>query len=70
LPAKGEKLFQGGKQVGYVTSAVASPKFHGNIGLGYVRREAGGIGNELELHLGDTISGVRIVALPFRENFS
>src|SRR5207249_5027427 len=37
LPPKGEKLFHGDKEVGYITSAVASPAFRRNIALGYVR---------------------------------
>ncbi|HVV73741.1 MAG TPA: glycine cleavage T C-terminal barrel domain-containing protein, partial [Verrucomicrobiae bacterium] len=43
LPAKGDKLFQQGKEVGFVTSAVHSPSF-ANIALGQVRREAGKAG--------------------------
>src|SRR5206468_2200860 len=36
-PAKGDKLFHGGKEAGYVTSALASPALKANIALGYVR---------------------------------
>lgn len=38
LPARGEKIFSGDKEVGQITCAVKSPKF-GNIGLGYLRRD-------------------------------
>jgi len=38
LPAKGAKLFQGEKEVGYVTSAVQSPATGEILALGYVRR--------------------------------
>lgn len=48
LPKKGDKLFHQGKEAGYITSAVKSP-VAGNIALGYVRREANQIGNELTL---------------------
>jgi folate-binding protein YgfZ len=41
LPVKGDKLYQLGKEAGYITSAVESPRLKGKIGLGYVRREAG-----------------------------
>ncbi len=63
LPARCEKLFSNGKEVGYITSAVKSPQF-GNIALGYVRREANSIGNELQLGTPRS-SVVRIAELPF-----
>ncbi len=47
LPARGEKLFRDGKEVGYLTSATKSPVFMGNLALGYVRREVNQVGNEL-----------------------
>lgn len=39
LPRKGDKLFHGEKEAGYITSAMASPSLKENIALGYVRRE-------------------------------
>jgi len=63
LPSRGEKLFSGGKEIGHITSAVRSPTF-GNIALGYVRREANAIGNELQLGAPDG-SVARIAELPF-----
>jgi folate-binding protein YgfZ len=65
LPKKGDKLFHAGKEVGYVTSAVKSPTFNANIALGYVRREANQIGNELTLQTAAGESPVKIVQLPF-----
>src|SRR5262245_1470746 len=50
LPRKGDKLFHHEKEVGYITSALASPAFKANIALGYVRREHNQIGAELKLH--------------------
>jgi len=41
LPVKGDKLFQGDTEVGYVTSVVRSPGLKAVVALGYVRREAG-----------------------------
>jgi aminomethyltransferase len=38
-PRTGDPLSHGGREVGYVTSAVRSPGFARTIGLGYVRRE-------------------------------
>ena len=47
LPARGEKIFCAGKEVGYLTSVTKSPLFSGAIALGYVRREAKLAGNQL-----------------------
>ena len=65
LPQKHDKLFQAGKEVGYVTSVVKSPTLNANIALGYVRREANQIGNELTLRTATGESPVKIVELPF-----
>jgi folate-binding protein YgfZ len=65
LPKKGDKLFHAGKEVGYVTSAVKSPALNANISLGYVRREANQIGNELTLRTTAGESPLKIVELPF-----
>ncbi len=65
LPAKGDKLFIDAQEVGYVTSAVASPRLKANIALGYVRREANQIGNKLKLRTAGGESEVKIVSLPF-----
>jgi folate-binding protein YgfZ len=65
LPARGEKLFHGGKEAGYVTSAVASPAFRRNVALGYVRRECNQTGTDLQLLTPAGPRSVRIVPLPF-----
>lgn len=39
VPARGEPLFAGEAEVGFVTRAARSPKFESVIGMGYVRRE-------------------------------
>jgi len=64
LPKKADKLFFNGKEIGHVTSAVKSLAF-GNIALGYVRREANQIGNELVLRTTAGESAAKIVELPF-----
>jgi folate-binding protein YgfZ len=64
LPARGDKLFHAGKEVGQVTSAVKSIE-SGNIALGYVRREVNQMGSELGLQTGTGESAVKIVELPF-----
>ena len=65
LPAKGDKLFHDGKEVGYVTSAVKSPALNANIALGYVRRESNAIGTELALRTTAGETKAVITELPF-----
>jgi folate-binding protein YgfZ len=65
LPAKGDKLFQSEREVGYITSAVASPHLKANIALGYVRREANQTGTELLMQTPSEKVPVKIVDLPF-----
>lgn len=65
LPVKGDKLVKDGKEIGFITSAIASPALHANIALGYVRRETNQIGSALTLRSGGRESEVKIVALPF-----
>ena len=66
LPVRGDKLFKDGNEVGYVTSAVASPTFKANIALGYVRRECNQPGQTLDLHCSGGGNKVEVVMLPFR----
>ena len=65
LPARGDKLFFNGKEVGQVTSAVKSPAF-GNLALGYVRREANQAGTELILKTASGESVAKVVEVPFQ----
>lgn len=65
LPLKGDKLFKDDKEVGYITSAAASPKSAANIALGYVRKEVNQIGIELAVHSANGPVPATIVALPF-----
>ena len=65
LPVKGDKIFLGEKEVGYITSAVASPRLKASIALGYVRREANQTGTELLLQMSSDKVPVKIVELPF-----
>ena len=64
LPQRGDKLFFNGKEVGHVTSAVKSPGM-GSIAIGYVRREANQVGNELTLRTATGEGAVKVVGLPF-----
>jgi folate-binding protein YgfZ len=65
LPAKGDKLFHDGKEVGYVTSVVKSTALNANIALGYVRRESNAPGTKLVLRSTATEANAVIVELPF-----
>lgn len=65
LPIRGDKLLRDGKEVGHITSALASPTFQANIALGYVRREWTAAGTELTLRTAAGDSPARVVALPF-----
>jgi folate-binding protein YgfZ len=65
LPARGEKLLRDGKEVGYITSAVRSPKFHAHIALGYVRREHKASGTSLEVNCGQSRATAVVCDLPF-----
>jgi aminomethyltransferase len=65
LPMKRDKLFHAGREVGYVTSSVASPKLKASIALGYVRKEANGIGCELGVETSMGKVPAQIVELPF-----
>jgi glycine cleavage system aminomethyltransferase T len=65
LPARGDRLFQDGKEVGHITSAVYSPAPSANIALGYVRREVGAVKTELTIKTGAGERRATIVSLPF-----
>jgi folate-binding protein YgfZ len=65
LPARGDKLVHGGKEVGHVTNAVWSPALKANIAFGYVRREHHAVGTELVLRSAAGESAARVVELPF-----
>jgi aminomethyltransferase len=68
LPKRGDKLYWGDKEIGYVTSALASPTLKTNVALAYVRREHNQIGDELILRTAEGESRARIVSLPFLPN--
>jgi folate-binding protein YgfZ len=65
LPARGDRLFRDGREVGHVTSATRSPGLNAAIALGYVRRECTAPGTELTLRSSEGEGPVRIVSLPF-----
>jgi folate-binding protein YgfZ len=48
MPAAGDSLTVGGKEVGYVTRAAAPPSLPFPIGMGYVRKENNSAGSQLQ----------------------
>ena len=66
LPKPGDKLFQGDREIGHITSAAASPALQSNIALAYVRREHNAIGTDLLVRTAAGDLAARIVPLPFK----
>ncbi len=65
-PARGDKLWHEGKEVGYITSAIRSPALDAAIALAYVRKECNGAGARLVVRSAQGDSGAAtIVPLPF-----
>ena len=62
LPARGEKFFHDGKEVGYITSAAKLPGLKTNLALGYVRREVNQPGKEFVLQAENESSAVTILS--------
>jgi folate-binding protein YgfZ len=67
LPTRGAKLFFNQREVGYLTSAIESPRFQKRVGLGYVRKECNQPGTELQLELNGERYRAVVSTLPFRE---
>lgn len=65
LPARGTKLFVDDKEVGSITSAIASPTFRKNIALAYVRREHNEPGTSVRVQVGESSFPATVTALPF-----
>lgn len=63
LPLKGDKLYEGEKEIGYVVSAIYSPTLKSNLALAYLRRELKSPTVTLRGAAGD--SAAEVVKLPF-----
>ena len=61
LPEMKSSIRKGGREVGYVTTALSSPGLNRPIALGFVSRAAYAAGSEVEVGTG----GATIVDLPF-----
>lgn len=65
LPARGDKLVKDGKEVGYITSALQSPKLNAPIALAYVRKECNQPGTELAVRTAAGEINATVATLPF-----
>ena len=65
LPSRGDKLVKDGKEVGYITSALHSPKLNEPIALAYVRKECNQPGSALTVRAAAGEIPAVVVALPF-----
>lgn len=64
-PVSGDKLYHGSHEVGWITSAVVSPRFGHPIALGYVRREYLSPGTQLRIDRQGKAMIAEVVVLPF-----
>jgi folate-binding protein YgfZ len=67
LPRRGDKVYKGDLEIGYVTSATYSPTLKTNVALAYLstRGEAATAGSELRIPQADAAIIARVVPLPF-----
>jgi glycine cleavage system T protein len=65
IPVSGDKLFYDSQEVGWVTSAIASPRFGRPIALAYVRREHLAPGTQLRIDRQGTPMIAEVTTLPF-----
>jgi glycine cleavage system T protein len=65
IPVSGDKLFHDSQEVGWVTSAVASPRLGRPIALAYVRREHLAPGTHLRIDRQGTPVIAEVTTLPF-----
>lgn len=65
LPKRGDKIYWGDKEIGYVTSSTASPTLKTNVALAYLRRERNQLGSEVLIQTGQERVTARIASLPF-----
>jgi len=68
LPQLKSPIQKGGREVGYVTTALFSPGLNKPIALGFVSRAAYAPGTEVEVVSGEKSMAASIVELPFKKN--
>ncbi|WP_376790566.1 YgfZ/GcvT domain-containing protein [Thermoflexus sp.] len=67
IPAEGARLEVEGREVGWLTSSIRSPRW-GPIGLGYVLREYAEPGRPVSVRSGERAIPARLATLPFAQN--
>lgn len=65
LPERGSTVQVGGKDVGYITTSVVSPRMEKAIALGFVNRVAAVSGTSVELVSGESRMNSKVSELPF-----
>ncbi len=65
IPVSGDKLFHDTQEVGWITSAIASPRCGRPIALAYVRREQRAPGTQLRIDRQGTPVIAEVTTLPF-----
>ena len=65
VPEAGDKVVQGDKEAGWITSAALSPALGRPIALGYVRRECNAPGSKVAVRTAGLAVDAEVVALPF-----
>jgi glycine cleavage system T protein (aminomethyltransferase) len=65
LPANGDKIRQGEREIGYVTSSAFSPTLKKIIALGYIRREFIEPGTKIIVNTGGENKSAEVVKTPF-----
>lgn len=68
LPAKGDKIRQCEREIGYVTSSAFSPTLKKTIALGYIRRELIEPGTRVLVNTGGESKSAEVVKTPFYQN--
>ena len=64
-PRSGDRLFDGDKDIGWLTSAVVSPTLGKTIGMGYVRTAFTDEGSEVKVEMADGQVNATVRLLPF-----
>lgn len=65
LPKKNDKVFQGDKDLGWITSAAPSPFLGKVIAIGYLRPQIAAPGTAVEVEVDQARIPARVTALPF-----
>lgn len=67
-PQNGDRLLDGDKEIGWITSAIVSPTFRRTIGMGYVRMAFTDEGSQLQIETAEDRMDATVRGLPFYRN--